>query len=145
LLARIASWPSLKLVGVCTHFASAEVLDSKVTAEQMKHFRDLTDGLTGALPRHAANSAAVFMVKDSHFDMVRPGLALYGIDPTGWPVMDRPLRPVAKWTAPLVGIREIPRGTGVGYGHTWTAQRDSRIGLVPVGYADGYVRKVSNR
>ena len=77
--------------------------------------------------------------------MVRPGISLYGMDPTGQPSMDRKLRPVAKWIAPLVGIRDIPKGQGVGYSHTWTAPRDSRIGLMPIGYADGYTRLLSNR
>jgi alanine racemase len=95
--------------------------------------------------RHAANSAATFFLPDSHFDMIRPGISLYGIDPTGSPWLDRKLRPVAKWTAPLVGVRDIPKGQGVGYSHTWLAPRDSRIGLVPIGYADGYARLLSNR
>jgi alanine racemase len=77
--------------------------------------------------------------------MIRPGISLYGIDPTGSPWLDRKLRPVARWTAPLVGVREIPKGQGVGYSHTWNAPRDSRIGLVPIGYADGYARLLSNR
>jgi alanine racemase len=77
--------------------------------------------------------------------MIRPGISLYGIDPTGSPWLDRKLRPAARWTAPLVGVREIPQGQGVGYSHTWLAPRDSRIGLVPIGYADGYARLLSNR
>src|SRR5207237_3319377 len=81
----------------------------------------------------------------SHFDMVRPGLALYGIDPSGKPSIDRSLRPVMKWTAPLISVRDVPAGTSVGYGQTFTAPRDLRVGLVPVGYADGYCRAFSNR
>src|SRR5258708_14075556 len=77
--------------------------------------------------------------------MVRPGLSLYGIDPAGKPSIDRPLRPVMRWTAPLIGIRDVPRGGTVGYNQTWTADPDTRIGLVPVGYADGYHRSFSNR
>jgi alanine racemase len=73
--------------------------------------------------------------------MVRPGLGLYGIDPTGRPHLSRPLRPVMKWTAPLISVRSIPKPTGVGYGQSWIAPRDTRIGLVPVGYADGYPRR----
>jgi len=77
--------------------------------------------------------------------MVRPGISLYGIDPTGKPSLDRPLRPVMRWTAPLVGIRDLRQGETVGYGQTWTADRPTRIGLVPIGYADGYSREFSNR
>jgi alanine racemase len=145
LLDKVAAWPSLKLAGVCTHFASAEVVGDPFTAEQLAMFRQLVAPLTGKVMLHAANSAAAMLMPESHLDMVRPGIALYGIDPTCRPSMDRKLKPVMKWTAPLVGIRDIPRGTGVGYGHTWRADRDSRIGLVPVGYADGYQRCFSNR
>jgi alanine racemase len=77
--------------------------------------------------------------------MVRPGIALYGIDPTGRPCINRALRPVMKWTAPLIGVRDVPAGTNIGYGQTYRAGRDMRVGLVPVGYADGYWRAFSNR
>jgi len=95
--------------------------------------------------RHAAASGAVFFTPPAHLDMVRPGLALYGIDPTGKPNIDRPLRPVLRWTAPLIGIRDVPAGATVGYGQTWRAERSTRVGLVPVGYADGYHRAYGNR
>jgi alanine racemase len=100
---------------------------------------------SGRVVRHAANSAAAFFRPDAHFDMVRPGVALYGIDPTLRPSADRTLRPAMKWTAPLVGIKDARKGTCVGYAQTWTAGRDTRVGLVPVGYADGYPRCFSNR
>src|SRR5207248_1625780 len=61
------------------------------------------------------------------------------------PTIDRSLRPVMRWTAPLIGIRDVPRGGTVGYNQIWTADRDTRVGLVPVGYADGYQRAFSNR
>ena len=149
LLHKIASRPSLRLVGVCTHFSSADEPDDSFTARQLAAFREATDdfslAMRGKVLRHAANSAAIFFSPESHLDMVRPGLALYGIDPSGRPSLDRPLRPAMKWTAPLIGVRDVPAGTGVGYGQTWHAPRDTRIGLVPVGYADGYLRCFSNR
>jgi alanine racemase len=77
--------------------------------------------------------------------MVRPGIALYGIDPTCQPSIDRPLKPVMKWLAPLVDVRDVRAGTTVGYNGTWVAPRDSRVGLVPVGYADGYPRGLSGK
>lgn len=148
LLAFIASRPSLRLAGVCTHFATAELCDDPFTREQLSRFGAVTDGLDerfrGRVLRHAANSAAVFLHPDSHFDMVRPGLALYGIDPTGKPSLDRKLRPVLKWTAPIISVKSVRKGTGVGYGQTWLAPRDTRIALLPVGYADGYPRSLSN-
>lgn len=144
LLEKVSRLPSLRLSGACTHFAMGEVAGDAFTDEQLNKFLAVTDHLQG-FTRHAANSGATFFTPQSHLDMVRPGIALYGIDPTGRPSMDRPLRPVMKWVAPLVGIRQIPKGTGVGYGHSWKAPRDVRLGLVPVGYADGYLRCFSSR
>jgi alanine racemase len=151
LVATVGSHPSLRLAGLCTHFACSEAAADPFNAEQLRRF---TQALA-ALPRprgsarapllHTANSGAIFFHPDAHLDMVRPGLSLYGIDPTPAPSMDRPLRPVMKWTAPLLMIRQAPKGTGVGYGQTWQAPRDSRIGIVPVGYADGYLRSFSSR
>ncbi len=145
LLNQIEHWPSLRLMGVCTHLAAADMPGDFLAEEQLAHFDRVTNHLAGKTPRHAANSAAIFFLPQARYDMVRPGISLYGMDPTGLPSMDRKLRPVAKWIAPLVGIRDIPKGQGVGYSHTWIAPRDSRIGLVPIGYADGYTRLLSNR
>ena len=145
LLLQVAQWPALKLSGVCTHLAAADMPGDYIGEEQLAHFNRLTEPLAGKVMLHAANSAATFFLPQSHFDMIRPGISLYGIDPTGMPSMDRKLRPVAKFTAPLVGVRHIPKGQGVGYSHTWLAPRDSRIGLVPIGYADGYARVLSNK
>jgi len=150
LLARIESRPSLRLAGLCTHFANADDPENAFTQEQLSRFLRATDGcpVTGSstkVLRHAANSGAIFSLPGAHLDMVRPGLSLYGIDPTRKPNLDRPLRPVLKWTAPLVSVKEVPPGVTVGYGQTWRALRRSRIGLVPVGYADGYCRCFSNR
>jgi alanine racemase len=149
LLIKISSRPSLRLVGLCTHFASADDAADPFTAEQLARFRAATDDIALAMPgkilRHAANSAALFFAPASHLDMVRPGLALYGIDPTYRPDMSRALRPVLTWTAPLIGVRTVPKGTAVGYAQSWLAPRNSRIGLVAVGYADGYLRSFSNR
>jgi len=144
----IESFPSLRLAGLCTHFASAEEPGNLLTADQLRRFRAASDGhatRNNKLIRHAANSAAVFFSPQSHLDMVRPGIAVYGIDPRGGPSMERPLRPVMKWVAPLLMIRDVAKGVGVGYGQTWTSSRDTRVGLVPVGYGDGYLRAFSNR
>ena len=145
LLDKVATWPSLRLSGVCTHFATAEDAADGFAAEQLRRFNELTASLSGKVLRHASNSAGALFVPGAALDMVRPGIGLYGIDPTCKPSMQRPLKPAMKWTAPLVGVREIPPYTGVGYGHTWRADRTTRIGLVPVGYADGYLRAFSNR
>ncbi len=147
LLRRIESRPSLRLAGLCTHFACADEPRHPFTVEQLERFKQATDPAAQFTPgrflRHAANSGAIFFNPDAHLDMVRPGIALYGIDPTGRPNMDRHLRPVMKWVAPLLMIRPVAKGAGVGYGQSWIAPRDTYVGLAPVGYADGYLRRFS--
>jgi alanine racemase len=149
LLDRIRSRDALRLGGLYTHFANSEDGENPFTIEQLAMFLDKTDELSarsdGRIIRHTANSGATFLTPPARLDMVRPGLSLYGIDPCGKPSMDRPLRPVLRWTAPLIGIRDVPRGQTIGYGQTWTAEKDTRVGLVPIGYADGYLRAFSNR
>lgn len=145
LFQQVEQWPSLRLMGICTHLVAADMPGDMLGEEQINLFEKVTSHLAGKVMRHAGNSAAIFFLPQARYDMVRPGISLYGIDPTGQPSMDRKLRPVAKFVAPLVGIRDIPKGQGVGYSHTWTAPRDSRIGLIPIGYADGYTRLLSNR
>jgi alanine racemase len=148
LISHIRSRQGLRLVSLGTHFACSEVPDEQMNADQLARFRGATDEIAAADPRlirHAANSGAIFFSPDSHFEVVRPGIALYGIDPTGRPSIHRPLRPVMRWTAPLLTVRDAPAGESVGYGQTWRIARDSRLGLVPIGYADGYPRAYSNK
>jgi len=148
LLMKIESLASLRLTGVFSHFAHGEVDNHAQTRHQTETFQLTTDAHAarhGArFTRHMSNSGGVFFT-DAQFDMVRPGIALYGIDPTCRPSMDRALRPVMKWLAPLVDVRDVPQGTAVGYNGTWIAPRDTRVGLVPVGYADGYPRALSGK
>lgn len=140
---------SLRLMGLATHFSCAEDAGGEVTGQQLALFRQSADWcatrITGKVLLHAANSAGVFFRPEAHLDMVRPGIALYGIDPTLSPSSERVLKPALKWTAPLVQIHGVDGGTAVGYGQTWRAPGDTRIGVVPVGYADGYPRCLSNR
>jgi alanine racemase len=147
LLAKIYSHSSLRLGGIYTHFACGETLDHPFTAQQLSLFLEVTTAFTpgGRIIRHAANSGALFCLPSARLDMVRPGLSLYGIDPMGRPSVERRLRPALKWTAPLIGIRNVAAGTSIGYGQTFTAGAPMRIGLLPVGYADGYLRLFSNR
>jgi len=95
-------------------------------------------------PIHAANSAAIFRLPASHLDRVRPGLALYGY----WagPMHERPsdLRPAMRVVSRLIAVRRLPAGHGVGYGRTFVTRRPSTIGVVPIGYADGYRRLLGN-
>ena len=151
LMDRINHHVGLRLFGFCTHFACSEDADNTFTSEQFTRFCEVTDEPTAwrkkqgvNMVRHVANSGAVFTWPDTHMDMVRPGLALYGIDPTGAFRPEVPLMPVMRWAANLLLVKNVRKGQGVGYGQTWHCGRDSRLGLVPVGYADGYLRAWSN-
>lgn len=148
LLRRIEARSSLRLVAICSHFASCSSMSDGCMIDQLRRFRLATDYYTTwatKVQRHLANSGAIFFSPASHFDMVRPGISLFGIDPTLKPSLNRPFRPAMKWTAPLLSVRDIPAGSGIGYDHTFVAPRDMRVGLVPVGYADGYLRAFSNK
>jgi alanine racemase len=148
LIEKISSLPALRLVGIATHFASSEEPGNPFNSEQLARFVEatasLSEGKSSRPHRSAANSGGIFFQPASHLDMVRPGISIYGIDPTCRPNFERALRPVMRWTAPLIAIQEVPAGAQVGYGQTWTAAKPTRIGLVPIGYADGYPRVLSN-
>ncbi|HMO26212.1 MAG TPA: alanine racemase [Tepidisphaeraceae bacterium] len=146
LVERVMSLPSLRLHSVCTHLATADTPDDPFVSEQLARFRSATDTLASrGVMRHAANSGGAMLFPDSHFDMVRPGISLYGIDATCEYTPARPLRPIAKWLAPIVAIHHVKAGTSVGYCRTFTAPDDTRIGVLPVGYADGYLRGNGNK
>ncbi len=149
LLTRIESHTSLRLTSLGSHFATADVKDDACMGRQFSLFCVATDATAARLGnriiRTISNSGGTFFCPEAQLDMVRPGISLYGIDPTCRPHYARNLKPVAKWTAPIVSILDAKQHTGVGYGQTWKTPRDTRIGLVPVGYADGYLRCFGNR
>ncbi|HVZ71851.1 MAG TPA: alanine racemase [Polyangia bacterium] len=145
LLARLRDWPSLRLAGLCTHFASADVPDDAPTTEALARFGAClalarAAGFDG-LVNHAANSAAAVRFADTRFDAVRPGLALYGAMPSTHVALPG-LEPALRLTTRVMTIHELAPGTTVSYGGTWRASRPSRIATLPVGYADGYPRHV---
>lgn len=154
--ARGSKGQGVRLEGLMTHLACADADDPGVTREQLRRFakvRALASGagLTPAMC-HAANSAAVFAFADSRFDMVRPGIALFGVAPREPGAASRTLegplaelRPVMKVRSEVVALRELQPGDAIGYGHTHRVQRVSRIATVPIGYADGLSRQLSNR
>ena len=125
---------------VMSHLASAELLNSSANARQLSAFREIASVFSG-VPASLANSSGVFLGAQFQFDLVRPGCALYGINPT--PEADNPMQPVVELKARIVQIRNIERGDTVGYGGTWTARRPTRIAIVSAGYADGYFRAAS--
>jgi alanine racemase len=125
---------------VMSHLASAEHLNNPLNAKQLTAFREIASLFSG-VPASLANSSGVFLGAQFQFDLVRPGAALYGINPT--PEADNPMQPVVELKARIVQIRNVEKGETVGYGGTWTARRPTRIAIVSAGYADGYFRAAS--
>ncbi|MGR4926248.1 alanine racemase [Bradyrhizobium sp. CAR08] len=126
---------------VMSHLVSAEQLNNPVNAKQLAAFRGIASEFSG-VPAALANSSGVFLGAPFHFDMVRPGAALYGVNPT--PEADNPMQPVVDLKARIVQIRNVERGESVGYGGTWTARRPTKLAIIAVGYADGYFRAASS-
>lgn len=130
-------------LGIISHLPCADGTDKTVTAKQIAAF-ELQTASTG-VPRSLANSAATLAFTESHFDWVRPGLALFGISPfDGQRGADLRLQPVMTLETRLVAIKPVPAGGYVGYGATWRASRDSIIGVAAAGYGDGYPWRAGN-
>ena len=145
----VAGLKHLRLDGVYTHFACADTPGDTATREQLQRFRAVLAELDRRGVQvetiHAANTAALVTMPETHFDMVRPGLGLYGILPCeGTPKAVR-LKPALALRSRVAHLKRVPRGEGVSYGHTWRARRDSVVGLLPIGYGDGYPRALSNK
>lgn len=132
----------IELRYVVSHLASAEVQDNPLNRLQLERFRAALERLpaTGAC---LANSSGIFLGPEYHFDLVRPGAALYGVAPVAGAA--NPMRQVIRLQGKVVQTRTIAPRTGVGYNHTWTAPEEARIATVSVGYADGYLRSLGNR
>src|SRR4030088_436781 len=126
---------------VMSHLACAENLHHPLNAKQLATFREIARLFSG-VPASLSNSSGVFLGAPFQFDLVRPGAALYGINPT--PEADNPMRPVGELKARIVRIRNVEKGESVGYGGTWTARRPTRLAIVSAGYADGYFRAGSS-
>src|ERR1700675_2615068 len=125
---------------VMSHLACAEILHHPLNAKQLSTFREIASLFSG-VPASLANSSGIFLGAQFQFDLVRPGAALYGVNPT--PEADNPMQQVVDLKARIVQIRNIDRGDTVGYGGTWTARRPTRLAIVSAGYADGYFRAAS--
>jgi alanine racemase len=146
----IARLPSLELEGIFTHFAVAEAEDKEYTRRQFEAFLGFTERLEvrGISPpmRHVSNSAAIIDLPEYSLEAVRPGSMLYGLYPSDEVDTDRvDLRPSMTLRARLSNVKVVPPGTGISYGLTYTTSAESIIGSLPVGFADGYSRALSNR
>ncbi len=152
-LVRFVSGQSgLALEGLYTHFATADETDVSFAREQLRCFKEFIRAgqkLAGEVALiHAANSAAVLGLEESHFTMVRPGISTYGYWPSkamGAMKALEGLKPILRLESRIVLIKELPAGHTCGYGRTFRAERPTRVGIVPVGYEDGYRRSFSNK
>ena len=147
-LARVRASPALELAGVMSHLAEAETPESPANREQELRFEQVLAALAPdereRVAVHFANSAAALYQPAKRHDLVRLGLALYGVDPAR-PRARGELEPVLSLIADIVQVKSVPAGTRVGYGGRWVAARASRVAIVPVGYADGYSWRLGNR
>jgi alanine racemase len=136
----------LALQGLWTHFARSEE-DEATTRGQLALFRRVVDDVkaAGHPPDllHAANSGGTILYPEAHMDLVRPGIALYGIPPAPGVGEALGLRPALTWRASVTLARRLPAGEALSYGHRYRLERDANVATVPVGYADGYPRSVS--
>jgi alanine racemase len=141
--------PNLNFEGIFTHFARADESDPEPTEFQLEGFRSLVESLEKLDLRpavvHSANSAAGLAFPRSWFDLIRAGIAMYGLQPSEARPLPRAFRPALSWKSVLSMVKTLPPGRGVSYGHVYRTDHEERIGTVPVGYADGFRRVEGNR
>lgn len=147
--AALRELPDVRVAGIFSHFASADAVDTAQAHAQRDRFRTAVDELraAGVEPQyvHFSNSAATLCEPDAHFNLVRPGLMLYGYAPAPHLASVAALQPAMRLRTRAAQVRQIPAGTPVGYGGTWVSSRPSTIATLPIGYADGLHRLASNR
>ena len=148
LVREIRGLPGLELEGIFTHFAMADAEDTTHTEMQLARFRRVLQALDEQQLRpplvHAANSAATIRFPEAHFDMVRPGIALYGLDPSTEVRLPAGFRPAMSFKTQVAQVKDIPAGECVSYGCTYVTERRTRVAVLPVGYADGFRRGPTN-
>ena len=143
----VAADGRLELAGLWTHFATADEDDDSFMQEQLARFRSLAERVRERHPGvllHAANSAATLRDPATHFDMVRCGIAVYGLDPFGRDPADQGLEPALELRSYVADVKRFEAGASAGYGRTWAAPTDTFVGVLPIGYGDGWRRGLSN-
>ena len=134
--------PGRSVVGLMTHLATADT-DRSFAFEQLERFLRATEPYAGRYVRHAANSAAALTMPETRLDAARCGIALYGVDPLARDAGRFGLRPALRWESELAQVRRLAPGESTGYGRQFVAVDEAWIGIVPVGYADGFRRDLT--
>jgi alanine racemase len=146
---RICELPNLKVEGIYSHLATADMQGHPATETQLSRFDNLIKELEKAGLRppicHIANSPATLSQPKSHYDMIRPGIALYGYDPFGKTVSQFPIKPVLKLRSTVRALRDVAEGEGISYGHFFVAKKAMRVATIAIGYGDGYMRGEPNK
>lgn len=147
---QVRATAGLNLTGLYSHMATADESDPDGRAfagRQREQFIDIVGQIGGReeLTLHLSNSAGVIDLPDTHLDMVRPGIAVYGYPPSDQLEIQLPFRPAMRVRSWLTQVRDLPAGATCGYGRTYRFEKPARAGLVPIGYGDGYLRALSNR
>jgi alanine racemase len=142
-----AASEAVELAGLWTHFATADEPDSRFFDEQLERFRGLAVALAAKHPGltlHAANSAATLREPGAHFDMVRCGIAVYGLDPFHRDPFEHGLEPALELRSYVADVKRFPPGASAGYGRRWSAPSERCVGVLPIGYGDGVRRGLTN-
>ncbi len=145
----VRSLKHLEIVGVYSHFATADENDKSFAYQQLQRFtkaiREIE--MTGiAIPlKHIANSGAILDIPESHFDMVRVGMMLYGLYPSKETSESIPLQPALALRSKVVFLKEVPARTSIGYGRSYFTERSTKTATIPIGYGDGYSRTLSHK
>lgn len=147
---QIAAMPGIQIDGCFTHFARMDEKDKSRAETQFRQYMDFTAQIEAEgilLPvKHASNSAGIIEMPEVNLDMVRDGISIYGLYPSEEVNKERlPLIPAMQWKARVSHVKILPAGVEIGYGGTYTTKRETRVATIPVGYADGYPRSLSNR
>jgi len=139
---------NIEIEGLMTHFATADEKDKEYTYQQWERFKYVIrelENLNIDIPvKHAGNSATIIDLVDFQLNMIRPGISLYGLLPSE-DVSSITLKPVLSWEARIDFIKEVPAGSNISYGATYVTKSTSKIATIPLGYADGYSRLLSNK
>ncbi|MDP4172986.1 MAG: alanine racemase [Bacteroidota bacterium] len=148
-ISKVASKGAFEVDGIYTHFATSDEKDKTYAELQLSRFKSIVDslknnGISFGLA-HAANSGAILDMPEAYFDMVRPGISLYGYYPSLETSESIKLKPVMSLVSKITNVKEVQKGDSISYGRRFIADKPTKIATVPVGYADGYARALTNK